>query len=147
MNASFREWFSVRTTRGSVEKSTATCSVCFYGNSQVSLSPVSSTSKSRTRFSKSAFTCLAFVPPAALFTTYPVLYFILVTLFYLLAQCCFFFFTRLPCSPSAAPSGSSGVNESRQVLQEQPDFAQSLLREPNTPVIRKSRGTSTQVSP
>uniref|UniRef100_A0A3Q3BLU1 Frizzled-3 n=1 Tax=Kryptolebias marmoratus TaxID=37003 RepID=A0A3Q3BLU1_KRYMA len=37
-----------------------------------------------------------------------------------------------------------GVNESRQVLQEQPDFAQSLLREPNTPVIRKSRGTSTQ---
>ncbi|XP_068600306.1 frizzled-3-like [Brachionichthys hirsutus] len=38
----------------------------------------------------------------------------------------------------------SGVNESRQVLQEQPDFAQSLLREPNTPVIRKSRGTSTQ---
>lgn len=41
---------------------------------------------------------------------------------------------------------SSGVNESRQVLQEQPDFAQSLLREPNTPIIRKSRGTSTQVS-
>ncbi|XP_067345039.1 frizzled-3-like isoform X5 [Channa argus] len=39
---------------------------------------------------------------------------------------------------------SSGVNESRQVLQEQPDLAQSLLREPNTPVIRKSRGTSTQ---
>uniref|UniRef100_A0A8C5GC52 Frizzled-3 n=1 Tax=Gouania willdenowi TaxID=441366 RepID=A0A8C5GC52_GOUWI len=38
----------------------------------------------------------------------------------------------------------SGVNESRQVLQEQPDLAQSLLREPNTPVIRKSRGTSTQ---
>ncbi|KAK5873787.1 hypothetical protein PBY51_018796 [Eleginops maclovinus] len=38
----------------------------------------------------------------------------------------------------------SGVNESRQVLQEQPDFAQSLLREPNTPVVRKSRGTSTQ---
>lgn len=38
----------------------------------------------------------------------------------------------------------SGVNESRQVLQEQPDFTQSLLREPNTPVIRKSRGTSTQ---
>ncbi|XP_032646764.1 frizzled-3 isoform X1 [Chelonoidis abingdonii] len=35
------------------------------------------------------------------------------------------------------------VNESRQVLQE-PDFAQSLLRDPNTPVIRKSRGTSTQ---
>uniref|UniRef100_A0A672GH71 Frizzled-3 n=1 Tax=Salarias fasciatus TaxID=181472 RepID=A0A672GH71_SALFA len=40
-----------------------------------------------------------------------------------------------------------GVNESRQVLQEQPDFAQSLLREPNTPIIRKSRGTSTQKSP
>uniref|UniRef100_A0A8C6SL99 Frizzled-3 n=1 Tax=Neogobius melanostomus TaxID=47308 RepID=A0A8C6SL99_9GOBI len=38
----------------------------------------------------------------------------------------------------------SGINESRQVLQEQPDFTQSLLREPNTPVIRKSRGTSTQ---
>ncbi|XP_028429663.1 frizzled-3 isoform X2 [Perca flavescens] len=37
-----------------------------------------------------------------------------------------------------------GVNESRQVLQEQPDFAQSLLREPNTPIVRKSRGTSTQ---
>lgn len=37
------------------------------------------------------------------------------------------------------------MNESRQVLQEQPDFAQSLLREPNTPIIRKSRGTSTQV--
>uniref|UniRef100_A0A8C4RYL3 Frizzled-3 n=1 Tax=Erpetoichthys calabaricus TaxID=27687 RepID=A0A8C4RYL3_ERPCA len=35
------------------------------------------------------------------------------------------------------------VNESRQVLQE-PDFAQSLLRDPNTPIIRKSRGTSTQ---
>ncbi|XP_030233536.1 frizzled-3 [Gadus morhua] len=38
----------------------------------------------------------------------------------------------------------SGVNESRQVLQEQPDLAQSLLRDPNTPIIRKSRGTSTQ---
>ncbi|XP_068449653.1 frizzled-3-like isoform X2 [Clinocottus analis] len=37
-----------------------------------------------------------------------------------------------------------GVNESRQVLQEQPDLAQSLLREPNTPIVRKSRGTSTQ---
>ncbi|XP_018589715.1 frizzled-3-like isoform X1 [Scleropages formosus] len=37
----------------------------------------------------------------------------------------------------------SGVNESRQVLQE-PDFAQSLLRDPNAPIIRKSRGTSTQ---
>ncbi|XP_070644671.1 frizzled-3-like [Bos indicus] len=35
------------------------------------------------------------------------------------------------------------VNESRQVLQE-PDFAQPLLRDPNTPIIRKSRGTSTQ---
>ncbi|XP_061601258.1 frizzled-3-like [Cololabis saira] len=39
---------------------------------------------------------------------------------------------------------NSGVNESCQVLQEQPDFVQSLLREPNTPIIRKSRGTSTQ---
>lgn len=48
-----------------------------------------------------------------------------------------------PFSPSSPRS--SGVNESRQVLQEQPDIAQSLLREPNTPVIRKSRGTSTQV--
>ncbi|CAL8378901.1 unnamed protein product [Arctogadus glacialis] len=38
----------------------------------------------------------------------------------------------------------SGVNEARQVLQEQPDLAQSLLRDPNTPIIRKSRGTSTQ---
>ncbi|KAM6980284.1 frizzled-3-like [Aplochiton taeniatus] len=37
----------------------------------------------------------------------------------------------------------SGVNESRQVLQE-PDFAQSLLRDPQTPIVRKSRGTSTQ---
>ncbi|KAJ7988953.1 hypothetical protein DPEC_G00314530 [Dallia pectoralis] len=37
----------------------------------------------------------------------------------------------------------SGVNESRQVLQE-PDFAQALLRDPHTPIIRKSRGTSTQ---
>uniref|UniRef100_A0A4W5MM54 Frizzled-3 n=1 Tax=Hucho hucho TaxID=62062 RepID=A0A4W5MM54_9TELE len=36
-----------------------------------------------------------------------------------------------------------GVNESRQVLQE-PDFAQSLLRDHHTPIIRKSRGTSTQ---
>ncbi|XP_028295828.1 frizzled-3a isoform X2 [Gouania willdenowi] len=36
------------------------------------------------------------------------------------------------------------VNESRQVLQE-PDFAQLLLlRDPHTPVVRKSRGTSTQ---
>lgn len=35
------------------------------------------------------------------------------------------------------------VNESRQVLQE-PDFAQLLLRDPNMPVVRKSRGTSTQ---
>ncbi|XP_051265558.1 frizzled-3a isoform X3 [Dicentrarchus labrax] len=35
------------------------------------------------------------------------------------------------------------VNESRQVLQE-PDFAQLLLRDPNTPIVRKSRGTSTQ---
>ncbi|XP_043075249.1 frizzled-3a isoform X1 [Puntigrus tetrazona] len=37
----------------------------------------------------------------------------------------------------------SAVNESRQVLQE-PDFTQLLLRDPNTPVVRKSRGTSTQ---
>ncbi|KAM4522612.1 frizzled-3a [Odontesthes bonariensis] len=35
------------------------------------------------------------------------------------------------------------VNESRQVLQE-PDFAQLLFRDPNTPIVRKSRGTSTQ---
>ncbi|KAM9355610.1 frizzled-3a isoform 2-T2 [Pholidichthys leucotaenia] len=35
------------------------------------------------------------------------------------------------------------VNESRQVLQE-PDFTQLLLRDPNTPIVRKSRGTSTQ---
>ncbi|XP_039981003.1 frizzled-3a isoform X2 [Xiphias gladius] len=35
------------------------------------------------------------------------------------------------------------VNESRQVLQE-PDFAQLLLRDPNTPIVRKSQGTSTQ---
>ncbi|XP_075939668.1 frizzled-3a [Anarhichas minor] len=35
------------------------------------------------------------------------------------------------------------VNESRQVLQE-PDFAQLLLRDPNAPIVRKSRGTSTQ---
>ncbi|XP_051951412.1 frizzled-3-like [Xyrauchen texanus] len=35
------------------------------------------------------------------------------------------------------------VHESRQVLQE-PDFTQLLLRDPNTPVVRKSRGTSTQ---
>lgn len=35
------------------------------------------------------------------------------------------------------------VNDSRQVLQE-PDFAQLLLRDPNTPIVRKSRGTSTQ---
>nr|XP_029532183.1 frizzled-3-like [Oncorhynchus nerka] len=37
----------------------------------------------------------------------------------------------------------SVVNESRQVLQE-PDFSQLLLQDPNTPVVRKSRGTSTQ---
>uniref|UniRef100_A0A8C1I8L1 Frizzled-3 n=1 Tax=Cyprinus carpio TaxID=7962 RepID=A0A8C1I8L1_CYPCA len=35
------------------------------------------------------------------------------------------------------------VHKSRQVLQE-PDFTQLLLRDPNTPVVRKSRGTSTQ---
>lgn len=38
---------------------------------------------------------------------------------------------------------SGAVHESRQVLQD-PDFAQSLLRDPNTPIVRKSRGTSTQ---
>ncbi|XP_065112142.2 frizzled-3a isoform X1 [Paramisgurnus dabryanus] len=37
----------------------------------------------------------------------------------------------------------STVHESRQVLQE-PDFTQLLLRDPNIPVVRKSRGTSTQ---
>nr|XP_057930597.1 frizzled-3a [Doryrhamphus excisus]XP_057930605.1 frizzled-3a [Doryrhamphus excisus] len=35
------------------------------------------------------------------------------------------------------------VKESRQILQE-PDFAQLLLRDPHTPIVRKSRGTSTQ---
>uniref|UniRef100_A0A665W5N3 Frizzled class receptor 3a n=1 Tax=Echeneis naucrates TaxID=173247 RepID=A0A665W5N3_ECHNA len=35
------------------------------------------------------------------------------------------------------------VHDSRQVLQE-PDFAQLLFRDPNTPIVRKSRGTSTQ---
>ncbi|XP_036398163.1 frizzled-3-like [Megalops cyprinoides] len=35
------------------------------------------------------------------------------------------------------------VHESRQELQE-PDFTQLLLRDPNTPVTRQSRGTSTQ---
>ncbi|XP_041831102.1 frizzled-3a isoform X2 [Melanotaenia boesemani] len=35
------------------------------------------------------------------------------------------------------------VNDSRQVLQE-PDFTQLLFRDPNTPIVRKSRGTSTQ---
>uniref|UniRef100_A0A8C1UXQ6 Frizzled-3 n=1 Tax=Cyprinus carpio TaxID=7962 RepID=A0A8C1UXQ6_CYPCA len=35
------------------------------------------------------------------------------------------------------------VHKSGQVLQE-PDFTQLLLRDPNTPVVRKSRGTSTQ---
>ncbi|KAL3052871.1 frizzled-3a [Trematomus bernacchii] len=35
------------------------------------------------------------------------------------------------------------VKDSRQVLKE-PDFAQLLLRDPNTPIVRKSRGTSTQ---
>ncbi|KAM9817523.1 LOW QUALITY PROTEIN: frizzled-3-like [Neosynchiropus ocellatus] len=39
---------------------------------------------------------------------------------------------------------NSGVNETRQVPQEPPGLAQSLLREPSTPVVRKSRGTSTQ---
>ncbi|XP_053344675.1 frizzled-3a isoform X2 [Clarias gariepinus] len=35
------------------------------------------------------------------------------------------------------------VHDSRQVLQE-PDFTQLLLREPGVPVVRQSRGTSTQ---
>ncbi|KAA8583295.1 hypothetical protein FQN60_015841 [Etheostoma spectabile] len=48
-----------------------------------------------------------------------------------------------PSLPSSPPSCSRMVNESRQVLQE-PDFAQLLLRDPNTPIVRKSRGTSTQ---
>ncbi|CAJ1077291.1 frizzled-3a isoform X1 [Xyrichtys novacula] len=46
-------------------------------------------------------------------------------------------------SCSSRPDCSRMVNESRQVLQE-PDFAQLLLRDPNTPIVRKSRGTSTQ---
>lgn len=48
-----------------------------------------------------------------------------------------------PSLPSSFPCCSAMVNESRQVLQE-PDFAQLLLRDPNTPIVRKSRGTSTQ---
>ncbi|MED6285407.1 hypothetical protein CHARACLAT_029029 [Characodon lateralis] len=44
---------------------------------------------------------------------------------------------------SSLPSCSGLVNDSRQVLQE-PDFAQLLYRNPNTPIVRKSRGTSTQ---
>ncbi|KAM3861173.1 frizzled-3a isoform 1-T1 [Diretmus argenteus] len=53
-----------------------------------------------------------------------------------------------PSSPSSFPTStfpccSGMVNESRQVLQE-PDFAQLLLRDPNAPIVRKSRGTSTQ---
>lgn len=49
------------------------------------------------------------------------------------------------CSSCSAPSThrSRMVNDSRQVLKE-PDFAQLLLRDPNTPIVRKSRGTSTQ---
>ncbi|KAG7244263.1 hypothetical protein INR49_004401, partial [Caranx melampygus] len=46
-------------------------------------------------------------------------------------------------TPSSFPCCSGMVNESRQVLQE-PDFAQLLFRDPNTPIVRKSRGTSTQ---
>lgn len=50
----------------------------------------------------------------------------------------------LPSSSSSSSSRCSGmVNDSRQVLQE-PDFAQLLYRDPNTPIVRKSRGTSTQ---
>lgn len=56
-------------------------------------------------------------------------------------------FNTSPCISliifSPFPFCSSTVNDSRQVLQE-PDFAQALLRDPNTPIIRKSRGTSTQ---
>ncbi|XP_016534983.1 frizzled-3a isoform X1 [Poecilia formosa] len=46
-------------------------------------------------------------------------------------------------SASSLPRRSGMVNDSRQVLQE-PDFAQLLYRDPNTPIVRKSRGTSTQ---
>ncbi|XP_069371302.1 frizzled-3a isoform X1 [Paralichthys olivaceus] len=46
-------------------------------------------------------------------------------------------------TPSSIPRCSAMVNESRQVLQE-PDFTHLLLRDPNTPIVRKSRGTSTQ---
>uniref|UniRef100_A0A3Q2VIG4 Frizzled class receptor 3a n=1 Tax=Haplochromis burtoni TaxID=8153 RepID=A0A3Q2VIG4_HAPBU len=51
----------------------------------------------------------------------------------------------LPPLPSSSSSTccSRMVNDSRQVLQE-PDFTQLLLRDPNTPIVRKSRGTSTQ---
>lgn len=55
----------------------------------------------------------------------------------------------LPSTLHPLPSSSSStccsgmVNDSRQVLQE-PDFTQLLLRDPNTPIVRKSRGTSTQ---
>ena len=50
---------------------------------------------------------------------------------------------RLSLPPLPSSSSSGMVNESRQVLQE-PDFAQLLLRDPGAPVVRKSRGTSTQ---
>ncbi|XP_053722541.1 frizzled-3-like isoform X3 [Synchiropus splendidus] len=40
---------------------------------------------------------------------------------------------------------TGGAEETRQVLQEAAGLAQSLLREPHPPVLRKSRGTSTQV--
>ncbi|XP_036002960.1 frizzled-3a isoform X1 [Fundulus heteroclitus] len=58
----------------------------------------------------------------------------------------------LPILPSSSSSSSLAsslprcrgmVNDSRHVLQE-PDFAQLLYRDPNTPIVRKSRGTSTQ---
>lgn len=49
----------------------------------------------------------------------------------------------LPPICSSSCCYSAMVNDSRQVLQE-PDFAQLLLRDPNTPIVRKSRGTSTQ---
>ncbi|XP_017264640.1 frizzled-3a isoform X2 [Kryptolebias marmoratus] len=49
----------------------------------------------------------------------------------------------LPTLPLSSSSCSGMVSGSRQVLQE-PDFAQLLYRDPNTPIVRKSRGTSTQ---
>ncbi|KAF3832473.1 hypothetical protein F7725_026138 [Dissostichus mawsoni] len=48
---------------------------------------------------------------------------------------------HIPCPYKVEREGGESVCV---VLQEQPDFAQSLLREPHPPVVRKSRGTSTQ---